>query len=262
MAMPNGGALFRIHFRVPSSLDHRDLDQLRGVVWTWLHLGGIGRRSNRGFGSLLWRPEGEQTPGSTSLLAGFVELEPTRDLADRRALELYLLRGLAKVATVFEAREPKAALEATNGRTWPSLYSIDQVLVGRPLERDGRQLRFTGDGGTLESLIHGVGPNRLKGGEVTQKQLDVIRKHFGKAFDGRRPSPIRWRLFPTPAGLVPVMVWFPVDGEVHLPKSDPRQIYDALGPDGLGFDESLLRAHLGTTPSAAPENAVATSLWR
>lgn len=152
--------IITIAFRVPESTQNL-ATKLQAVVWTWLHLGAIGRRSRRGYGSLLWIPQ------SGDLLESFVDFNPQTDLASSSALEQYLRRGLAAVQRIWGVPD-------TSPRTiFPDQFtfkSTDQVFVGKTLQDpNGNVLTSIDDspGGILE-IIHGInetasGPRRELG---------------------------------------------------------------------------------------------------
>ncbi|RME46712.1 MAG: type III-B CRISPR module RAMP protein Cmr1, partial [Deltaproteobacteria bacterium] len=52
MMLPNPKPI-ELRFRL---LHGQHREKLQAVVWTWLHLGSVGRRARRGYGSLLWHP--------------------------------------------------------------------------------------------------------------------------------------------------------------------------------------------------------------
>lgn len=183
------GAAFRLRFRI----DNPNLvERFRAVLWTWLHLGTVGRRGRRGYGSLLWRPaEGDA-------LEGFPVLDLGEALASREDLEAYLRLGLAEVRKRLGAPEEKGA-RATGG--WFQLRCLDQVFVGERLSATySRQV------GGMEDLLHGLGgkPSSGEGDEM------------GRMGSERLASPMLWRVFPAAGGgYFTVMTWSP-RGTVQL----------------------------------------------
>lgn len=200
----------RLRLRVPDA-DLRE--ELRAVVWTWLHLGGIGKRSRRGLGSLLWDPR------PNDLLDGFVDFNRQVDLADVASLRSYLLRGLASVSAVFPTLDSTAAarVRATSNRF--ALTTINQIFIGRPLAAN-----FDGSPLGLEHALHGYNwPDRPG------------RTELGGQFKTRLASPMSWRIFPLGTGEhVPVMTWSPRT-TTTLETTAPERPYLA----GLGFVAGL-----------------------
>lgn len=216
-----------IRFEVPDSVP---LAHLQAVLWTWLHLGTVGRRSRRGYGSLQWRPsEGD-------LLAGWPPLWPSHHLKSNEALEKYLEAGLTKAGSIC-GRPGRQDRQETQ-----SLDTLDQVFVG------SKELRgqWEAAGGpvpgeeSLESIVHGLNED-ARGDEPDRSQL-------GSAKPRRLPSPILWRFFPVPGknAFRPVMTWFPTGYGSTTPVK--------LNPDGgvfkhlskkLGFKASLTGNDLG-----------------
>ena len=204
----------RLRFAVP---DARLLPALQANVWLWLHLGAIGRRSRRGYGSLLWEPhEGD-------LLDGFLEQPFDRwsDLESPERLEAYLKRG---IKAAFEALERPLAEFRRSTFSNPSktadftFHSLDQVFVGGEIlpeeeaywhvarSTTGRLGPERGDSATsLESRLHGLAQD-ARGDELHRKQLGMG--------SSKPPSPMIWRVFPMPTaddGHTVVMTWSPVD---------------------------------------------------
>ena len=113
------GQRIRIDFAMPDV----EIDRLRfqAVLWTWLHLGAIGRRSRRGYGSLLW------TGGDALSDLGLNPLgppEPGTSLEEK--LTDYLKEGLIVVERIMgqPSREPRRPSSSFR------LESLDQVFVG------------------------------------------------------------------------------------------------------------------------------------
>ncbi|RMG21468.1 MAG: hypothetical protein D6732_27175, partial [Methanobacteriota archaeon] len=213
-----------IGFRVPENILD-SLDKLRAVVWTWLHLGSIGRRSRRGYGSLLWEPQ----PGD--LLDGFVVFNPQSDLATPSALENYLSQGLARVQSIWGAPDnsPRS--------TFPDqfqLASIDQIFVGQQLiDANGNVLTSIDDspGGIME-IIHGLNENA----NGQREELGHAGRAPWRPSTPRQASPMLWRLFPLAGGgYVPVMTWSPLRTTNIPPGTD---VWNYLNGK-LGFQNSL-----------------------
>jgi len=180
------GASFRMRFRID---DPNLVDRFRAVLWAWLHLGTVGRRARRGYGSLLWRPS------DGDALEGFPVLDRGEALASREDLEAYLRLGLAAVRGRLGVPKEKGA-RVTGG--WFQLRSLDQVFVGERLPVTySRQV----DG--LEDLLHGLG-GRPSSGEGDE---------MGRMGNARLASPMLWRVFPAAgAGYFTVMTWSPQGG--------------------------------------------------
>jgi len=210
----------RIRFRLPDT-DH--LHALAAVVWTWLHLGTLGRRGRRGYGSLLWRPV------ANDLLqrAGFPILRREEVLASRSSLSEYLGTGLVEVRKRFGVPDAKATRTT---HPYFRLDSLDQIFVGRRLNAtyDG-----TVDG--MEHRLHGRDPDRR----------GTAKKEMGSALGERLASPMAWRVFPAcGGGYFPVLTWSPVE---HT-EVDPRSAMHTYLSD-LGFTTSLTGRSLS---AAAP----------
>jgi RAMP superfamily len=232
MVPPGDEVLLR--FAVP---DEALLDPLRAVVWTWLHLGAVGRRSRRGYGSLLWRP------AAGDLLAGWPPLWPSRHLANREGLEKYLGEGFEHVRAELGVPVSKPRTACADER----LTSLDQIFVGKELEGEWDAAGGGGGKGTLEALVHGRN-EQGRGGELERRQLGS-----GKP---RKPSPMLWRIFPVAGKRAyrAVLTWFPAgyDADV-LPQIDRSSgLYAYLHGD-LGFDKSLTAGELGVAESEEPE---------
>ncbi len=222
MLAPGQTAVLR--FRIPGVVDLREI---QAVVWTWLHLGTIGWRARRGYGSLLWCPE----PGD--LLGGFVDFDPAQDLADPSKLAAYLKRGLAKVAAVLGAPDPSASRQPSE---WFRLASFDQVFVGNVLHKS-----YGGSGLGMEHALHGLNP-RDRGRDNVLEMGDTRP---------RQASPMLWRVFPCKgegAGYIPVLTWSPLKATCIMPSSGQMATYLA----GLGFSSSLAGNLLTCSPSPSP----------
>jgi hypothetical protein len=215
-----------LRFGIPDGIS---LPHLQAVLWTWLHLGTVGRRSRRGYGSLQWRPSEDD------LLAGWPPLWPSHHLKSSPALKTYLEAGLLQVGSVC-GRPDRTARQATDG-----LLTLDQVFVGKELpgewQASKKSARGGGGGGeSLESIVHGLtDTDAARGAGLDRIQL-------GSAKLSRCPSPILWRLFPMAgkAAFLPVMTWFPTgykpSGPVRLDRSEGTFKY--LHGE-LGFDKSV-----------------------
>lgn len=225
-----------LRFEVPDSVPR---DKLEAVLWTWLHLGTVGRRSRRGYGSLQWRPsEGD-------LLAGWPPLWPSHHLKSNETLEKYLEAGLTKAGSIC-GRPGRQDRQETQ-----SLDTLDQVFVGRKelhgqWEAAGGPARGVGE--SLESIVHGLN-EKARGDEPDD------RRQLGSA-DPRLPSPILWRFFPVPgkAAFRPVMTWFPTGYEPDVPvKLDPsRGVFKHLY-EKFGFKTSLTGNGLAREENSAPK---------
>lgn len=217
--IPPGGRV-HVRFRIPSEVA---LSELRAVVWTWLHLGSVGRRSRRGYGSLQW------IPSKDDLLADWPPLWKSEHLENRESLEDYLRIGLRMVAGTLGA-----PLNGARGPDHSRLVTCDQVFVGARIDA---VWDIEGGTGALEQRLHGLNEEG-RGGTQEADQL-------GHANNSRLPSPMMWRVFPVPGGgYRPVMTWFPYG---YPAGSNPRipsvsELADYLRT--LGFDESLERRSL------------------
>jgi hypothetical protein len=214
-----------LRFGIPQGLA---LDRLQAVLWTWLHLGTVGRRSRRGYGSLQWRPSQDD------LLADWPPLWPQHHLATKATLESYLKAGLTKVGAILG--RPGSGPRASGD----TLTTLDQVFVGEELpgvwEAAGGPARGVGE--ALESIVHGL--NEIARG------TDPDRSQLGSA-NPRLPSPILWRLFPVAGkpAFLPLMTWFPRNypGPPRLDRSG--KVYDYLH-NHLRFEKSLTGNDLAT----------------
>ncbi len=213
MMLPNPKPI-ELRFRL---LHGQHREKLQAVVWTWLHLGSVGRRARRGYGSLLWHPrEGD-------LLSDFVDFDHDTDLASKAALEGYLEKGLKQVERVMGRPSSRQARVSKNDRF--QLATINQVFVGKVLKAKYDKSR-TG----MEFLIHGMDPIKRSRNRHEANQM-------GKALGGRLASPMMWRLFPcTQGGYIPVMTWSPREGVTRI--SRRVGMYDYLHGT-LGFSDSL-----------------------
>lgn len=209
-----------LRFAIPDGVP---LGKLQAVLWTWLHLGTVGRRSRRGYGSLQWRPsEGD-------LLTGWPPLWPTHHLRSPKTLADYLEAGLTKVASIFPKlnRDPRTNVV-------DELVTLDQVFVGKALpgtwEASARPTPNREK--SLEQLVHGLNAD-YRGPEPDRAQL-------GSAKPRRQPSPMMWRLFPVAAGkaYVPVMTWFPTGYDPQSPVRIGADLFKYLN-GALGFEKSL-----------------------
>jgi RAMP superfamily len=217
------------------------LASLQAVAWVWLHLGTVGRRSRRGYGSLLWEPH----PGH--LLDGFLAepLVPSKDLRDKATLTSYLERGLDRAwSAVDVASEPER-----QGSEEFVLRSLDQVFLGDPISDrswhvagGGRQPGPSSVSGSYEYLLHGLAEGKRGG--------DAERQQFGLP-EPRLPSPMALRLLPcTAGGDFAVMTWSPYRYAADIQPRIGRDtgLYRLLHDD-LKFDSSLAGQPLFAEPS-------------
>lgn len=214
-----------LRFRIPQ-VQTPYLDKLRAVVWTWLHLGTIGRRCRRGYGSLLWEPQ------TGDLLDGFVKFNSETDLSSETNLADYLKRGLARVFSVWGA-------PARSTRTLSNVFQLtgfDQVFIGKVFkDQNGNLLSDISDnvGGILQK-IHGLriaatGPRKELGHAGRAPWLAMPKP------PPRHASPIIWRLFPCAGGFVAVMSWSPFS---IITISSGNDVYRYLS-NKLGIQKSL-----------------------
>lgn len=225
------------------------VEGLQANLWIWLHLGAIGRRSRRGYGALLWEPH------DGHLLDGFLgkSFDRWRDLDEPGTLRSYLERGLDRSFTAL-----RVTPEATRPSRQPGgdfqLRSLDQVFVGSRqrgyrwhVERGGGPGPEHRDlGSSFEALLHGLNP-RDRGSASNQLQL-------GRG-SSKPPSPMIWRLFPSPSGSsIPVMTWsplgYPQSVEPQLDAEEAGKLRRYL-TDELGFEQSLTGGYLW---SSGPES--------
>ncbi|MBN1271077.1 MAG: type III-B CRISPR module RAMP protein Cmr1 [Candidatus Aminicenantes bacterium] len=230
MLIPNNRQI-TIRFRMNYSEFIEDIsifDKLRAVFWVWLHLGAIGRRSRRGFGSLQWVP----APGD--FLDGFVEFNPDTDLATRDTLKDYLIKGLRKVCEVWKVPSDSESRKTCN---FFSLSTIDQVFIGYVFKnRDGKVIQEIDDkpGGVIE-LLHGL--NKNSSGEMMELGHAgwLSYKHRTDGLQNKLASPMMWRIFPCGEGFVPVMTWSPYKHDTINPGT---KLYEYIYKE-LGFRKSL-----------------------
>jgi hypothetical protein len=209
-----------LRFGIPDDLPP---PRLQAVLWTWLHLGTVGRRSRRGYGSLQWLPsEGD-------LLADWPALWPRRSLTSRPALEAYLKEGFARVRTACGKPDESAR------RASDQLITQDQVFVGKELPGVWAAGSARGGTGNLESIVHGLTDSDAARGATPDRQ------QLGSA-EPRQPSPMMWRLFPVAgrAAFLPVMTWFPTGYGPSAPIRLDRSggVFRYLHSE-LGFEMSL-----------------------
>lgn len=217
------GDLVILRFGIPPGVRR---DHLEAVLWTWLHLGTVGRRSRRGYGSLQWLPsEGD-------LLSGWPPLWPSHHLTSGPALARYFEEGLMKVGAILGRPDKQSR---TSGDDW-RLTTLDQVFVGKELSGawEASGTPSTVRGAALEEIVHGL--NELGRGDAPD------RHQLGSTKPDRSPSPIMWRLFPVHKGgaFLPVMTWFPAGYQAAVtPKLNPVGGVFKYLHDGLGFEKSL-----------------------
>lgn len=200
----------------------RYLNPLKAVLWIWLHLGSIGKRSRRGFGSLQW------LPASGDFLSDLFTFEPDEDLKSPDALREYLFHGLSKVNEIWKI----PYLKNRNRGTYPffCLHTIDQIFVGKIFhDADNNPIQKIDDNvGGIIHRMHGM----TLGGEQSEWELGHKKKKGKK----RQASPMMWRLYKLKAGYVPLLVWSPLTVTQIDKKSN---VYGYLNGK-LGFDSSLM----------------------
>jgi CRISPR type III-B/RAMP module RAMP protein Cmr1 len=200
MIMP-GDEIIQIRFAIPNDVQ---IDLFKSVLWAWLHLGSIGRRSRRGYGSLLWLPSADDLPSN------FMSFNHAEDLFEKRSLENYLTRGLAKVEKIWKT--PKT----NDPRTRSDIFQLavfDQIFVGKSLINPlGIPAQFVNKKDEMQHKIHGldfgkrsIDPNKSKniGKSDEEKEMGYAQNHQ------RLASRMLWRLFPCSGGFIPVMTWSP-----------------------------------------------------
>ncbi len=180
---------FRLRFRIPRGFSEASRLQFQAVLWTWLHLGTIGRRARRGYGSLLWRPH------AGDALEGFPVLDRSEALASRGDLEAYLRSGLDEVERRLGV--PTACGTRSTGG-WFRLQTMDQVFVGEPLVAG-----YTSFERGMEERLHGLRRRTAPGGAEESQEL-------GRPPGPRLASPWMWRVFPAAGhGYFVVATWSP-----------------------------------------------------
>lgn len=225
MSMMAPGVQFDLRFGLPRLREHERLlrQQLQAVVWTALHLGAVGRRSRRGYGSLQW------VPGERDLLWDFLDggFVPDRHLGSQASLKEYLQRGLTRVCSILGRPAAVAPAESRQSSSWFQLTTIDQVFVGRRLTA-----RYDGQRGGMEDLIHGCGERGASAAESAQ---------LGSP-EPRLASPMSWRIYRLKNDdYVPVMTWSPRDGVTALTANTNMHKYLT---QRLGFGKSLANLDL------------------
>ncbi|MBI2841704.1 MAG: type III-B CRISPR module RAMP protein Cmr1 [Acidobacteria bacterium] len=220
MCHPDGKQL-TIGFRIP---EESLVEPLQAVVWTWLHLGAIGRRSRRGYGSLHWCST--RNPDDLFKGSGFEEFDEQKHLANCSALREYLKTGFKGMnKKVVDGLHPPDMTRARQCSSWFRFSTLDQVFVGGMKTEQLTNRRFG-----LEDLIHGKDwqARAVKAAE---------RNQMGGHGQERLASPMMWRLFRTQTGsYIPVMTWSPREKIVALPGDSEMYMYLH---DDLGFDKSL-----------------------
>jgi hypothetical protein len=205
-----------LRFRIPATAPEEARERLQAVVWTWLHLGAVGRRARRGYGSLMWVPR----PGDL-LEQGYASLT-AEHLGSKAAFEGYLRTGLAHVATIWGGC-PSVAARAPAG--YFRLGSIDQVFVGEPLKKE-----YDGQIDGMEHRLHGL---RNRGGSYHHgRQLGEAGRTT------RLASPMALRVMPLAGnhrGYLPILTWGCQLGVTSVMPDTPLASYLA----GLGFSASL-----------------------
>jgi len=207
-----------------------EMNKFFSILWIWLHLGTIGRRSRRGYGSLVWEP------GPNDALADFIQHDPEKDWTEENKIQEYLRRGISKVETVWGAPKISGLSRATY--RFFQLHTSDQIFVGKILKSpSGVILTRPGVGlNSFQHLIHGVSlAARRLNHTGTQIGANNEEREMGD-FRNRLASPMLWRLLPCGTGLVPVMTWSPRYVN-HLTPGTRMQTY----LNGvLGFSNSLM----------------------
>lgn len=199
------------------------IPRLQAVFWTWLHLGAIGRRSRRGFGSLQWIPQ------SGDFLDGFVDFKPNEDLKNRETLKEYLIRGLEKVKVMWGAPHLKSVPRQTY--SFFCLHTIDQIFIGN-IFKNANGLPLPGVDDKLNGIIH-----LMHGISITGEDDEWELGHKKPSGKKRQASPIMLRLYHLGTGYLPLMVWSPL----RKPRlnSPLKNVYDYLSKK-LGITASLM----------------------
>lgn len=217
---------FLISFLISDCID---INRFKCILWVWLHLGSIGKRSRRSYGSLLW------ASNKNDLLIDFFDEMPEQ-FDSLEKLNAYLKTGLDKVKKLWGT--PSNSSRVINN--FFKLNSYDQIFIGTILQHDKKILtEFTDSKNGLLHKVHGFNfDNRIRdiktGNEIginnEQNELG-----FTRGRNNRLASPMMWRLYPVGEGYVPVMTWSPR----YVTKLAPNTgMYNYL-TNTLGFDRSL-----------------------
>lgn len=214
------------------SLDSKSLQHLHGLLGLWLHLGSLGRRSRRGYGSLLWAPE-----AGDSLVRFFKPIDPqVCDSAQK--LETQLKSTLKTVSSLLE-------FDLNNGSRGTNdffkLTTLDQVFVGKTLKtKAGNIAKFADQADEMQDIIHGRKESaRLIITSGSPKAPAKEKNEMGRVDfhnKSRMASPMLWRLYRCGGGFVPVMTWSPRTCTTLTPGTE---MYKYL-TNTLGFNKSLL----------------------
>lgn len=205
--------------------DESILPLLQSVVWTWLHIGTIGRRSRRGYGSFLWIPTRNDLLLTNNMFSGIT----INDLNIPTNLIQYLKNGLQIVERIM-GHPSSTSFRRTNN--WFKIQTIDQIFVGRHLTA-----QYNSNIGGMEDLLHGFNNNPGGARGNCNDELGYARGY------SRLASPMLWRVFPVNrdltggSGYIPVMVWSPL--RVTHVQTTITQLYNYFH-NVLGFDNSLL----------------------
>lgn len=195
--------------------DQADLPRLQAVVWAWLHLGTVGRRSRRGYGAFTWVP----TPGDLLSSSGLPEFN--EQLTADAGLCEHLKTGLERVRELMGAGQPTKNPRTTS--PWFRLTTIDQIFVGKKQSA----IRYD-DENRLGDLMHGL---RKRGAH--HKELGA-----SPGDEQRLASPMIWRVLPVRGGFAPILTWSPLE-IATLSEQDDAGMYQYLQRT-LGFSQSLL----------------------
>lgn len=211
-AVSDVGSNGKIRFHLS---DERQLKTLAAVVWTWIHLGTVGRRGRRGYGSLLWRP----VDGDLLTTAGYAPLIRREVLAGTDELAGFLREGLARVQQQLEV--PRTDADRMSHQFF-RLDTLDQIFVGRRLDAS-----YDGEVGGMEHLLHGLG---LNGRGPQSEEMGTPSP--------RLASPMLWRAYPAlGGGYIPVLTWSPLHA-TQIARGSGMHSYLS---NHLGFHESLAK---------------------
>ncbi|NLP09434.1 type III-B CRISPR module RAMP protein Cmr1 [bacterium] len=219
-----GDHIISLRFRL-DNLEKQWKDKFIAVLWTWLHLGAIGRRSRRGYGSLVWEPN------KNDLLSEKFNFNSDLNLLDESSLLEYLKSGLAIVESIWGA--PKNSTRKSSHPTGVfKLAAIDQVFVGHVLKDDaGNSARYSAQPDGMQAIIHGMHVDTRSSISGEKEEMGFVRGRNNKL-----SSPMLWRLFPCAMGFVPVMTWSPKN---VITITSGTAMYTYLY-NKLGFKKSLL----------------------
>ncbi len=213
-------SLLRLRFSI-DGLNHQSREKFKAVLWVWLHLGSIGRRSRRGYGSLMW------VPLKDDFLSDVFKPCKEQDFATPANLSNYLKNGMTVVEKIWGA--PKSGIKRVINADFFMLKTIDQIFVGKVLvDSSGNPANFINKEDGMQAIIHGMDVNS-RSASIEKNEMGFVSGHH------RLSSPMIWRLYLCQNGFVPVMTWSPKNVDSIDPASN---IFNYL-QNQLGFVRSL-----------------------